>query len=69
MRVLPEADLVEIQNFTKKLFQLHNVDNHLPHVSEERILGDLEISRQQIAEGNAKEMGQAIGGIRKKYGL
>lgn len=38
-------------------------------LSEEEILNDLEISRRQIAAGETKEMGQAIEGIRKKYGL
>lgn len=69
MEMLPEADLVKIHNFTKKLFNLHNTDNPLKPLSEEDILRDLEISRNQIAQGKCKEMGQAIEGIREKYGL
>ena len=69
MEVLPEADLLEIQNFTKKLFRLRNVNSCFQPVSEEKILDDLATSRNQIAEGKYKEMGQAIEGIRKKYGL
>lgn len=69
MEMLPEADLMKIQNFTKKLFNLHNADSLFKPLSEEDILSDLEISRNQIAQGKCKEMGQAIEGIREKYGL
>ena len=69
MKVLPEADLLEIQNFTKKLFRLRNVNSCFQPKRKKKILDDLATSRKQIAEGKSKEMGQAIEGIRKKYGL
>lgn len=69
MKMLPESDLVKIQDFTKKLFNLHITDNPFKPLSEEDILRDLEISRNQIAQGKCKEMGPAIEGIRAKYGL
>jgi len=37
--------------------------------SREEIYCDLEISRQQTAEGKCQEMGQALAEIRTKYGL
>ena len=43
MEVLPEADLLEIQNFTKKLFRLRNVNSCFQPVSEEKILYDKEL--------------------------
>lgn len=69
MEVLPESDLIEIQNFTKKLYMLRNADSPFHPLSEDDILNDLQISREQIAQGKYKEMGQAIEEIRHKYGL
>lgn len=69
MRVLPEADLMEIQNLTRKLFRQRSVDSCPEPASAEQIFSDLKTSREQITEGKSKEMGQAIAGIRKKYGL
>ena len=37
--------------------------------SQEEIYRDLEISRQQAAEGKCQEMGQALAEISEKYGL
>lgn len=69
MEALPEADLIEIQNFTKKLYMLRAAESPFRSVTGEEILNDLQISREQVAQGRCKEMGQAIEGIRKKYGL
>ena len=69
IKILPEADLEEIQIFAKKLLQKRNVGCPFALKSKEDIYKDLEISRQQIDDGKCKEMGQAIEGIRKKYGL
>ncbi|MDE5825289.1 MAG: hypothetical protein K2G55_07120 [Lachnospiraceae bacterium] len=69
MEVLPESDLIEIENFTKKLYMLRNSESPFRPLTEEEILNDLQISREQIAQGKCKEMGQAIEEIRNKYGL
>ena len=69
IKVMPEADLAEIQDFARKLLQKRNADCPFALKSEEDIYRDLAVSHQQIAEGRCKEMGQAIGGIREKYGL
>lgn len=69
MEALPEADLIEIQNFTKKLYMLRNSESPFRPLTGEEILADLQISREQIAQGKCKEMGQAITEIRRKYGL
>ncbi len=68
IEVLPEADLLKIQDFAKKLFQ-RNTKCPFPPKSEEEIYRDLEISRQQAAEGKCQEMGEALEEIRAKYGL
>ena len=69
MEALPESDLIEIENFTKKLYMLRIAESPFRPVSGEDILNDLQISREQTAQGKCKEMGQAIEGIRNKYGL
>lgn len=76
MKDLSEADLLKTQNFTKKLFQRHEsetmdeaMNKFLMPKSREDIYRDLEISRQQAAEGKCIEMGQALAEIRKKYGI
>ncbi len=76
MKTLPEVDLVKIQDFTKKLFQRREceaideaVGRFLKPKSAEDIYRELEISRQQAAEGKCQEMGEALAEIRRKYGL
>lgn len=69
MEALPESDLIEIENFTRKLYMLRNTESPFGPLKGEEILNDLQVSREQISQGKCKEMGQAIEGIRKKYGL
>lgn len=76
IKVLPEADLVKVQDFTKKLCRIREdeaadeaVGRFLKPMSREDIYRNLEISRQQIAEGKCQEMGEALAEIREKYGL
>lgn len=68
LEVLPEADLLKIQDFAEKLFQ-HNMECPFPPKSKEDIYKDLEISRWQAAEGKCQEMGEALAEIRENYGL
>ena len=68
LEVLPEADLLKIQDFTKKVFQ-HSTDCPFPPKSREEIYKDLEISRQQATEGKCQEMGEALTEIKEKYEL
>ena len=69
LEVLPEADLLEVQQFAKRLFTLRSDKHPFPLKSREEIYKDLEISRQQAAEGKCQEMGQTLTEIREKYGL
>ena len=65
MRVLPETDLIKIQDFTMKLFQHYEdgvadeaVCKFLKPMSREDFMKDIEIAEQEIADGkcrNAKE--------------
>lgn len=76
MQALPEADLIKIQNFTKKLSkrrELESVDEavgrFLPPKSREDIYKDLENSRQQVAEGKYQEAGKFLAELRAEYGI
>lgn len=69
LEVLPEADLVKIQDFTRKLFKQRSTACPFPPKSRDEIYRDLEISRRQAAAGDCQEMGQALAEIRGKYGL
>jgi hypothetical protein len=69
LEVLPETDLIKIQDLAKKLFQQRRSECPFPLKSREDFYRDLEISRKQAAEGKCTEMEQAIEEIREKYGL
>ncbi|MCM1245533.1 MAG: hypothetical protein NC293_07815 [Roseburia sp.] len=76
IEVLPEADLLKIQDFAKKLSKRRELETadeavgrFLPPKSKEDIYRDLEMSRQQAAEGKCQEMGEALAEIRARYGL
>ena len=69
IKVMPESDLVEIQNFARNLLMRHDADCPFPLKNREDIYKELETSRQQASEGKCQDMGQALAEIRKKYGL
>jgi len=76
MKTLPEADLIKIQDFTKKLSKRHEleaadeaVSKFLPPKSREDIYRDLEISRQQATEGKYQEAGEFLAELRAEYGI
>lgn len=67
LEVLPEADLIKIQEFTKKLFRQRGAEYPFASKSREEIYADLEVSRRQAVEGQCQEMGKAFAEIRSKY--
>lgn len=76
MQTLPEADLIKIQDFTRKLSKRHELEvadeavgKFLPPKSREDIYRDLEISRQQAAEGKYQEAGEFLAELRTEYGI
>ena len=64
---LPEDDLKAIHDITYRFY----IRKHSPFepLTKEQILEDLAISRQQIANDEGKELGEAIREIEAKYGL
>ncbi len=76
MRTLPEADLLKIQDFTKKLSQRREIEaadeavgRFLKPMSREDFYRDLEISRKQASEGEYREAGEFLAELRAEYGI
>lgn len=69
IKVMPESDLAEIQNFARKLRQRRDAGCPFPLKGREDIYKDLEISRQQIRNGEYQEAGEFIAEVRKEYGI
>lgn len=69
MEVLPEADLLEIQKFTTKLFKQRRTDCPFLLKSREDIYKDLEISRKQAEAGEYQEAGEFMAELREEYGI
>ncbi len=76
MKTLPEADLVKIHDFTKKLSKRHELEavdetvgRFLPPKSREDIYRDLEISRKQIEMGQCSSAEEVFNGLEQRYGF
>lgn len=69
IKVMPEADLAEVQNFAKKLLQRREAGCPFPLKGREDIYKDLEVSRKQIRNGEYHEAGEFIAEVRKEYGI
>lgn len=76
MKTLPEADLIKIQDFTKKLSQRHELEaadeavgRFLPLKSQEDIYKDLETSRKQIEMGQCSSAEEVFNGLEQRYGF
>ena len=69
IRILPEADLDEIQNFAKKLIQKREANCPFALKSREDLYKDLEIAHQQIASGEYQDADEFIVGVKKEYGI
>ena len=69
IKVLPEADLAEIQNFAKKLIERRKVNCPFALKNREDIYKDLETAHQQVAAGEYQDAGEFLAEIRKEYGI
>ncbi len=76
MKTLPEADLVKIHDFTKKLSKRHELEavdeavgRFLPPKSREDIYRDLEISRKQIEMVQCSSAEEVFNGLEQRYGF
>lgn len=69
IKVLPEADLAEIQNFARKLIKRREANCPFTLKSREDIYKDLETAHQQIAAGEYQDAGEFIAEVRREYGI
>lgn len=67
LRVMPEADVRIIFEMTKKLFD--DIASPFAPVSKKQILQDVDVSSQQIVQGDIKDASEAIRELKTKYGL
>lgn len=76
IEVLPEADLLKIQDYTKKLSKRRELEaadeavgKFLPPKSREDIYRDLEQSRKQIEMGQCRSAEEVFNGLEQRYGF
>lgn len=69
IKVLPEADLEEIQNVAKRLLKKRSAECPFVLKSREDIYKDLEASRKQIADRDYQDAGEFIAEVREEYGI
>lgn len=69
IRILPEADLDEIQNFAKKLIRKREANCPFALKSREDLYKDLEIAHRQIASGEYQDADEFSVGVKKEYGI
>ena len=76
IEALPEADLLKIQDLTKKLITRHELEatdeavgKFLPPKSREDIYRDLERSRKQIEMGQCRSAEEVFNGLEQRYGF
>lgn len=76
MKALPEADLVKIQDFIRKLSRRHELEvadeavgKFLKPMSLEDFMRDIEVADKQFAAKEYQEMGEAVDEICRELGI
>lgn len=69
LEVLPETDLLKIQDFTTKLFRQRKTECPFPALSEDDIIKRAKRSEQQIANGECKNAKEFLAELRREYGI
>lgn len=76
MKALPETDLAEIQNLTRKLFQRHEcetadkaVSKFLKPMSRADFMNDIETAEQEIVNEKYRPAEEVWNELERKYGL
>lgn len=74
LKTLPETDLLEIQSFTRKLFQRREseavdeaVGKFLKPMSREDIMKNIEIAEQEIADGKYRSADEVFNELEHSY--
>lgn len=69
LEVLPEADLIKIQDFTLNLFRQRGEECLFPLLGEKDFIQIAKTSEQQIANGECKKAGEFLSELRQEYGI
>ena len=76
LKTLPETDLLEIQNFTRKLSKRHELEaadgavgKFLQPMSREDFMQDVETAEQEIADGKYSSAEEVFNGLEQRYGI
>ncbi len=76
MKTLPEADLVKIQDFAKKLSKRHELEaadeavgHSLKPMSAEDFMRDIEAAEKQYAAGKYSSAEEVFNGLEQRYGF
>lgn len=69
LEVLPETDLIKIQDYAKSLFKQRGAEYPLPLQGEEDIIKIAETSERQIANGECKNAKDFLSDLRQEYGI
>lgn len=69
LEVLPETDLIKIQDYTRSLFKQRGADYPFPLLGEKDIIEIAETSERQIADGECKNAKEFLSELRQEYGI
>ena len=76
MKTLPDADLIKIQDFIRKLFlqQEHEaidtaVSKILKPMSKDDFINDVKTAEKEIANGKCKNAEEVFDGLEQRYGF
>lgn len=76
MENLPEADLLEIQNFIREIFRRHAFEEGdekfrelFKPMSREAFIKDIELAKQEIADGKYSSAEEVFGEWERRYSL
>lgn len=69
LEIMPEESRQMVFEYTQELFASEKTANPFVPVSDEKILKDLEISRQQVLQGIVRNMAVALEDLRKRHGF
>lgn len=69
LEVLPETDLIKIQDYARSLFKQRRAEYPFPLLGEKDIIEIAETSERQIADGECKNAGEFLSELRQEYGI
>lgn len=69
LEVLPETDLIKIQDYIRSLFEQRGAECPFPMLGEEDIIKIAETSERQIANGECKNAKGFLSELRQEYGI